>query len=102
MFDPKNPVPTHGGANLIIPACPYDQRVVENRDDVMLFSTTPLEHPLEVTSDLKVILYISSNVRDTDFTAKLTDVYPDGRSMLVADGIIRTRYRNPPPLSLGL
>jgi len=95
LFDPKNPVPTYGGANLNISAGPYDQRLIENRHDVLLFSTAPLEYPLEVTGDLKVILYISSSVPDTDFTAKLTDVYPDGRSMLVADGIIRTRYRNP-------
>ena len=94
LFDPENPVPTYGGANLNIPAGPYDQRWVENRHDVILFSTDLLKQPLEVTGDLKVILYVSSDVLDTDFTAKLTDVYPDGRSMLVADGIIRTRYRN--------
>lgn len=94
LFDPENPVTTYGGANLNIPAGPYDQRLVETRDDIILFTTAPLEHPLEVTGDLKVILYVSSDVPDTDFTAKLTDVYPDGRSMLVADGIIRTRYRN--------
>lgn len=94
LFDPENPVPNFGGANLNIPAGPYNQRPIENRHDVILFSTDPLEEPLEVTGNLKVILYISSDVVDTDFTAKLTDVYPDGRSMLVADGIIRTRYRN--------
>jgi hypothetical protein len=53
-----------------------------------------LEQPLEVTGNLKVILYVSSDVVDTDFTAKNTDVYPDGRSMLIADGILRTRFRN--------
>jgi predicted acyl esterase len=93
-FDPENPVPTQGGANLFISAGPYDQRSVEDRDDVILFTTSILEQPLEVTGDVKVILYISSDVLDTDFTAKLIDVYPDGRSMLVTDGIIRTRYRN--------
>jgi predicted acyl esterase len=93
-FNPENPVPTYGGANLSIPAGPYDQRIIESRHDVALFSTAPLEQTLEVTGDLKVVLYISSDVVDTDFTAKLTDVYPDGRSMLIADGIIRTRFRN--------
>jgi len=93
-FDPENPVPTYGGTNLNLPAGPFDQRLVETRHDVILFSTSPLEYPLEVTGDLKAILYVSSDVLDTDFTVKLTDVYPDERSMLVTDGIIRTRYRN--------
>lgn len=94
VFDPENPVPTRGGLNLTIDAGPYDQSSLESRPDVMLFSTAPLEQSLEVTGDLKVILYVSSDAVDTDFTAKLTDVYPDGRSMLIADGIIRARYRN--------
>jgi len=94
IFDPADPVPTRGGANLTIDAGPYDQSSLESREDVLLFSTAPLEQSLEVTGDLKVILYVSSDVPDTDFTAKLTDVYPDGRSMLIADGIIRACYRN--------
>lgn len=94
VFDPENPVPTRGGLNLTIDAGPYDQSSLESRPDVLLFSTAPLEQSLEVTGDLKVILYVSSDAVDTDFTAKLTDVYPDGRSMLIADGIIRARYRN--------
>ncbi|PIU63072.1 MAG: hypothetical protein COS84_09960, partial [Armatimonadetes bacterium CG07_land_8_20_14_0_80_40_9] len=53
------------------------------RDDVLTFTTDLLEEPLEVTGPIKVILYISTSVPDTDFTAKLTDVYPDGRSMLI-------------------
>jgi len=93
-YDPKNPVPTVGGANLLLPKGPKDQRKVEKRPDVLLFSTEPLEKPLEVTGRIKVILWASSSAPDTDFTAKLTDVYPDGRSMLVLDGIIRARYRN--------
>ena len=94
QFDPENPVPTYGGANLFLPAGPYDQSLIETRQDVTIFSSAPLPQPLEVTGDLKVVLYISSDAVDTDFTAKLTDVYPDGRSMLVADGIMRTRFRN--------
>jgi predicted acyl esterase len=94
VFDPENPVPTRGGLNLTIDAGPYDQSSLESRADVLLFSTAPLAQPLEMTGDLKAILYVSSDASDTDFTAKLTDVYPDGRSMLIADGIIRARYRN--------
>ena len=100
LFDPEDPVPTLGGANLFLDAGPFIQTPLEDREDVILFSTPPLEEPLEVTGDVKVILYASSDAVDTDFTAKLTDVYPATddypyeRSLLVADGIIRARYRN--------
>jgi putative CocE/NonD family hydrolase len=70
-----------------------DQRRVENRPDVLLFTTPPLTEPLEVTGRISVRLYASTSARDTDFTAKLTDVYPDGRSMLLTNGIVRARYR---------
>jgi len=93
-YDPKNPVPTVGGANLLIPMGPKDQRKVEGRPDVLLFLTEPLTKPLEVTGRIKTVLWASSSTPDTDFTAKLSDVYPDGKSMLVLDGIIRARYRN--------
>jgi len=104
LFDPEDPVPTLGGANLFLEAGPYIQSMqtppVEERGDVILFTTPPLDEPLEVTGNLKVILYASSDAVDTDFTAKLTDVYPATfdypleRSLLVADGIIRARYRD--------
>ncbi len=93
-YDPRNPVPTVGGANFFLTLGPKDQREVESRPDVFLFTTEPLPEPLEVTGRIKVILWASSSAPDTDFTAKLTDVYPDGRSMLVLDGILRARYRN--------
>ncbi|MEW6356268.1 MAG: CocE/NonD family hydrolase [Planctomycetota bacterium] len=93
-YDPKNPVPTRGGCNLNIPAGSFDQRPVENRPDVLLYTTNSLAEPVEVTGRVKVHLWASSSCKDTDFTAKLTDVYPDGRSMLVLDGIIRARHRN--------
>jgi predicted acyl esterase len=70
-----------------------DQRRVENWPDVLLFTTPPLTAPLEVTGRLSVRLYAATSARDTDFTAKLTDVYPDGRSMLLTDGIVRARLR---------
>ncbi len=93
QFDPKNPVPTRGGCNLTIPAGSFDQRSVENRPDVLLFNSAPLNAPVEVTGHIRAKLWITSSTKDTDFTAKLTDVYPDGRSMLVCDGILRARYR---------
>jgi len=93
-YDPRNPVPTIGGANLIITKGPKDQRPVEDRPDVLLFTSQKLRNPVEVTGPVKVKLWASSTATDTDFTAKLCDVYPDGRSMIVLDGIIRARHRN--------
>jgi len=95
IYDPENPMPTLGGANLNIPAGPMDQRPVEGRADVLVFSTPALEQPVEVTGQVRVRLYASSDAPDTDFAAKLCDVYPDGRSMLICDGIVRARYREP-------
>ncbi len=97
-YNPNNPVPTRGGTNLYpLPptlAGPYDQRPVENRADVLLFTSDVLSEPYEATGRIKARLYVSSNCPDTDFTVKLTDVYPDGRSMLIGDGILRMRNRN--------
>jgi putative CocE/NonD family hydrolase len=91
-YDPKNPVPNVGGQELGVPLGPMDQRKVENRPDVLLFTTDELQEPIEVTGRLTAKLFISSDCPDTDFTVKLCDVYPDGRSMLVTDGILRARY----------
>ncbi len=93
-YDPMDPVPTVGGQNLNIARGPYDQRTVENRDDVIVFSTDVLSDPVWITGPVKARLFVSSDCADTDFTVKLTDVYPDGRSMLITDGIIRMRNRN--------
>jgi hypothetical protein len=94
FYDPNDPVLTRGGPNLVLPGGPMDQREAEERDDVLVFSTPPLEVPVEVTGKVWVQLFASSNCSDTDFMAKLTDVYPDGRSMLVLDGALRARHRN--------
>jgi predicted acyl esterase len=90
-YNPASPVPTRGGS--FIAQGPQDQRPVESRPDVLVFSTQPLTEAIEVTGRIWVRLYAASSARDTDFTAKLTDVYPDGRSMLLRDGIVRARYR---------
>jgi uncharacterized protein len=94
LYDPVNPVPTVGGQNLFIASGAYDQRSVENRDDVIVFTSSILEEPYEATGPIKAQLYVSSNCPDTDFTVKLSDVYPDGRSMIITDGILRMRNRN--------
>ena len=96
-FDPANPVPTCGGANLFMVSGPYDQRFVSRgRKDVLKFASAPLEAPLEATGAIKVRLYISTDAPDTDFTAKLVDIYPPGddRELLVLDGIQRVKFRN--------
>jgi predicted acyl esterase len=92
-YDPKKPVPTVGGAELGADIGPKDQRKLESRSDVLLFSTDVLAEPVEVTGQITAKLFVSSDCPDTDFTVKLTDVYPDGRSMLVTDGILRARFR---------
>ncbi len=94
VYDPTNPVPTIGGKNLYSPAGPYDQQSVENRSDVLVFTSPVLQEPYEATGPIKARLFVSSDCPDTDFTVKLTDVYPDGRSMLITDGILRMRNRN--------
>ena len=96
-FDPANPCPTLGGANLTLPAGPFDQRSVSVRDDVVRFATAPLEAPLEATGRITVRLFVQSSAVDTDFTAKLVDIYPDGREILLTDGILRLKYRNGMP-----
>jgi len=97
VYDPNNPVPTLGGCNLVgCPAGPRDQRRAENRDDVLVFTSEKLKTDLEVTGPVKVILYAASSASDTDWTAKLVDVHPDGRPINLCDGIMRARYRESP------
>ncbi|MDP6451920.1 MAG: CocE/NonD family hydrolase [SAR202 cluster bacterium] len=94
LYDPDDPVPTLGGANLSIPLGVQDQSPVENRQDVLVFTSDPMERPLEVTGPIKVHLWAASTTPDTDFTAKLVDVRPDGYAQNLQDGIIRARYRD--------
>ncbi len=93
--DPHNPVPTLCGHNLGMPkpgSC--DQKDVESRPDVLVFTSDVLSEPVEITGPVTAHLYASSTAKDADLTAKLTDVYPDGRSMLILDGLVRARHRN--------
>lgn len=94
VYDPKSPVPTWGGLrSRNLPSGAQDQSDIEMQNDVLVYSTPPLEKGIEVTGPLEVVLYVSSDVRDTDFTAKLIDVYPDGTAYNVQEGIQRARYR---------
>ncbi|KYK34641.1 MAG: hypothetical protein AYK22_04970 [Thermoplasmatales archaeon SG8-52-3] len=93
-YNPTDPVPTLGGQNLEIPPGPYDQTPIEERSDVLIFTSNTLTEPYEATGYIKARLFVSSDCPDTDFTVKLSDVYPDGRSMLITDGILRMRNRN--------
>lgn len=95
-YDPHNPTPTIGGIQLTIPAGPIDQRPIESRPDVLLFSSEPLSQPIEVTGRVRARLWITSDAPDTDFFVRLCDVYPDGRSFNLCEGALRTRFRSGP------
>ncbi|MCS7208150.1 MAG: CocE/NonD family hydrolase [Fimbriimonadales bacterium] len=93
-YDPENPVPTLGGRELTLPAGPRDQRAIESRPDVLVFTSALLQRPLEVIGRVKAVLYVSSDAPDTDFLVRLCDVYPDGRSYNIVEGVLRMRYRD--------
>lgn len=95
-YDPKNPVPTVGGANLFLPCGPMAQNSVLNRSDVLVFSTAVLDEPIALVGNIVVTLYVSSSANDTDFTVKVMDTFPDGTAALVVDDILRMRWRNGP------
>lgn len=91
--DPLNPVPSHGGG-CCLPEAALDQTEIEKRRDVLVYSTEPLASPLDLAGTVKVTLYISTDVFDTDIAIKLVDVYPDGKAFNLSDTIQRLRYRN--------
>jgi putative CocE/NonD family hydrolase len=97
VYDPRKPVPTHGGAVCcnpkVFPWGPLDQRVVEQRDDVLVYTSEELKKDVEATGPVRVELWVSTTAPDTDFTAKLVDVFPNGEARLLTDGILRLRYR---------
>jgi uncharacterized protein len=93
VYDPDDPSPTICGGNLTIDAGPCDQRTVEARDDVVVFSTGPLDAPMEITGRVRAHLFVDIDRPDADLMVRMTDVYPDGRSMLIADGATRLAAR---------
>jgi len=96
-YDPMNPVPALGGGVCCNQGAAlggsYDQREIEARADVLVYSSEPLDEDTEITGHIRATLYVSSDVKDTDFTVKLVDVYPDGTAYNVDDTILRARYR---------
>jgi uncharacterized protein len=94
VYDPANPVPTRGGTTLGLAPGVYDQRDIEKRDDVLVYSGDALENDLEVTGPITMKLAAASSAPDTDFTAKLVDVRPDGYPQNIAEGVIRARFRD--------
>ncbi|HRJ71724.1 MAG TPA: CocE/NonD family hydrolase [Terrimicrobiaceae bacterium] len=94
VYDPADPVPSLGGAWCTENVGPRDQSEIERRADVLVYSSDVLDSDLEVTGPVEVVLFASSSACDTDFTAKLVDVHPDGRALSVTDGILRATHRH--------
>ncbi|WP_203300643.1 CocE/NonD family hydrolase [Marinobacter sediminum] len=99
VYDPLNPVPTAGG-----PICctyrqedrpgPLDQTALKSRQDVLVYTSNPLDQDLDVVGNARVVLFVSTSAKDTDFTVKMVDQYPDGKAYNLQDGVVRLRYRN--------
>ncbi len=95
VYDPLDPVPTTGGRSMIdVPTGVMNQATVEERQDVLVYTTPRLAEPLALVGPVTVTLHASTDAPDTDFTAKLVDVEPDGYCANISEGIIRARYRN--------
>ncbi len=95
VYDPRHPVPTVGGNDCCgapVPAGPVDQRPVEARNDVLVYTSEVLREPVAIAGPVKMQLYASTDAKDTDFVVKLVDVHPDGFAMNVAEGILRGRF----------
>ncbi len=96
-YDPQNPVPSYGGnvccTGTAIQGGAFDQQKMETRNDILVYTTEPLAEGVEVSGFIETTLYVSSDVKDTDFTIKLIDVYPDGKAYNLDETIQRVRYR---------
>jgi len=95
VYAPYDPVPTAGGTAIGPSAGIALQNTLETRPDVLVYTTAPLEEDLEVTGPLQLVLYVSTTAPNTDFTAKLVDVHPDGAAYNVSEGILRRSYNRP-------
>ncbi len=98
VYDPAAPVQTIGGGDCcnggLVIAGPFDQRPIEVRQDVLVYSTEPLKEAVTVAGFIDAVLYVSSSAKDTDFAVKLVDVAPDGTAYILDDTILRARYRD--------
>jgi len=96
-YDPADPVPSYGGnvccTGNAVRGGSFDQQQMEEREDILVYTSEPLAEGVEVSGKIEVMLYVSSDARDTDFTVKLIDVYPDGRAYNLDETIQRVRYR---------
>jgi len=92
LYDPRHPIPTIGGCNLFLDSGPKDQQSFEHRTDLLLFTSDLMKEDLEITGQVVAKLFFSSDVPDTDVVVRLTDVYPDGRSILILDGLQRMEF----------
>jgi predicted acyl esterase len=95
VYDPDNPVPTVGGANShFFPdnLGPKDQRVIGDRDDILIFTSEPLKADITIAGPISAVVFAATTAKDTDFTAKLSVVRPDGLIRNVEDGIVRGRF----------
>jgi uncharacterized protein len=92
VYDPGDPTPSRGGGCCGLGVA-FDQRPVEDRKDVLVYSTAPLEKPVTIAGPVEAVLYVSSSARDTDFMVKLVDVYPDGRAINLSEDAFRVRFR---------
>ena len=97
VYDPMNPVPSHGGnvccTGNAVKGGAYDQQTVEARQDILVYTTEPLKEGVEMSGYINATIYVSSDVKDTDFSIKIIDVYPDGRAYNLDETIQRARYR---------
>lgn len=96
VYDPNDPTPTVGGSivSYIYRPGSVDVSAVQKRADVLVYTSAPLDRDLDVVGPLRMILYASSTAVDTDFVARLSDVFPDGRAIQLQSGILRARYRH--------
>ncbi|WP_020600249.1 CocE/NonD family hydrolase [Spirosoma panaciterrae] len=96
-YDPMYPVPSYGGnvccAGNSVQGGSFDQHQMETRQDILVYTTEPFADGVEVTGSIESTLYVSSDAKDTDFTVKLIDVYPDGKAYNLDETILRARYR---------
>ncbi len=97
-YDPMNPVPSYGGnvccTGNAVQGGAFDQRKMEEREDILVYTTEPLKEGIELSGPIDLSLYVSSDAKDTDFTVKIIDVYPDGRAFNLDETIQRMRYRD--------
>ena len=98
VYDPMNPVKSYGGGvcctGNAVQGGSFDQRIMETRADILVYTSQPLEQGIEVSGFIEAHLYVSSDVKDTDFTVKIIDVHPDGRAYNLDETIQRARYRD--------